>query len=228
MMPISEGTLEKLKMVAYSTDDFSGAEASTFVALVNPSSYKNTLNIDYTTRKELGNNSESPSFQKIGKEEISFDLILDGTGVITPPPENEGKTVAQLITELKATVYQYEGEIHQPYYVQISWGSMSFNGRLNTMTLDYKMFSPSADPLRVNISLSFTRYKSIDEALAEADDQSPDMTHIITVKAGDTLPQLCKKIYGKSDYYLQVARMNHLTAFRHLKVGSELYFPPLK
>jgi len=227
-MALSDGTLEKLTITAYETDDFSGSGVSTFVALINPSSYRDSFGIEYVSRKELGSNSESPSFVKVGKEEISFDLIFDGTGIIVPPAENVGKSVSDLITELKSTVYVYEGDIHQPYFVEITWGDMSFTGRLSSMSIDYKMFSPNADPLRASVSLSFTQYKNVEKALAEAGDNSPDMTHIITIKAGDTLPQLCQKIYGKSDYYLQVARANNLTGFRNLKVGSEIIFPPLK
>lgn len=226
-MNISEGTLEKLTITAYDEDDFSGTGVNTFVALVNPSSYRDSFSIDYVSRKELGGNSESPSFVKVGREEISFDLIFDGTGIIIPPPENEGLSVADMIDNLKSTVYMYEGDIHQPYFVEINWGDMSFTGRLSSMSIDYKMFSPAADPLRATVSVSFLQYKNIEKALAEAGDNSPDMTHIIMIKAGDTLPQLCQKIYGKSEYYLQVARVNHLADFRNLQVGSELIFPPL-
>lgn len=223
-----DGTLEKLQLVAYETSAYSGTGIATFVAMVNPSSYRNTFGVEYVPRKELGSKSESPSFKKVGKEEVSFDLVLDGTGVITQATENVGKTVAMLIQELKTVVYKYQGEIHQPNFVEISWGNMGFRGRLTNMSIDYKMFSPGADPLRANVSLSFSKYMSVEQAQAEGNDQSPDMTHIITIKSGDSLPQLCQKIYGKSEYYLQVARINHLTNFRNLIVGSELFFPPLK
>ena len=138
-MPLSTGTLEKLVMTGYESDSFSGTGVGSFTALVNPSSYKNTFGIDYAPRKEIGGKTESPSFKKVGKEEISFDLVLDGTGVITPPTVNEGKSVATLIQELKTTVYTYQGEIHQPNFVEISWGSMSFRGRLSSMSSRLRM-----------------------------------------------------------------------------------------
>jgi len=225
----SLGTLEKLTITAYSDESYQSALSPAFVAVINPSSYKNGFNIDYVTRKELGGKSESPSFKRIGKEDLSFELILDGTGVVPMPTQYEGYTVDDLLTTLKATVYQYEGEIHQPYFVQITWGNnLSFNGRLSNMSVDYKMFSPNGQTLRASVSLSFTQYKSIDLAQAEANDSSPDMTHIITIMPGDTLPRLCEKIYGKSEYYLQVARINNLSGFRRLEPGLQLFFPPLK
>jgi nucleoid-associated protein YgaU len=56
---------------------------------------------------------------------------------------------------------------------------------------------------------------------------SADMTHMITVVEGDTLPQLAEKIYGDSSYYEQVAAYNNLNKFRNLKPGSQLIFPPI-
>ena len=47
------------------------------------------------------------------------------------------------------------------------------------------------------------------------------------VKGGDTLPLMCYDIYGASGYYLEVARINGLTAFRDLAIGSQVVFPPL-
>ena len=49
----------------------------------------------------------------------------------------------------------------------------------------------------------------------------------IEVKAGDTLPILCHRIYKESAYYPAIARINNIRHFRDLKPGQRLYFPPL-
>lgn len=51
---------------------------------------------------------------------------------------------------------------------------------------------------------------------------SQDMSHLVTVRAGDTLPLLCKRIYSDPAYYMEVARVNRLVNFRNV-----LRFPPL-
>lgn len=56
---------------------------------------------------------------------------------------------------------------------------------------------------------------------------SPNMTKMVTVVAGDTLPDLCFSIYGDSGYYRMVAKYNGLRSFRTLKPGTQLSFPPL-
>ena len=47
------------------------------------------------------------------------------------------------------------------------------------------------------------------------------------MKSGDTLPLLCKEIYGSSAHYLRVAADNRLDDFRNLVPGQTLYFAPL-
>lgn len=49
----------------------------------------------------------------------------------------------------------------------------------------------------------------------------------ITVKEGDTLPNLCEQEYGNADLYSAVAQYNKLNHFRNLKPGLEICFPPV-
>ena len=64
--------------------------------------------------------------------------------------------------------------------------------------------------------------------VAKENNNSPDLTHRRTVKAGDTLPLMCYQIYGDSKYYLQVAEVNDLGNFRSLTPGQNILFPPLE
>jgi nucleoid-associated protein YgaU len=63
--------------------------------------------------------------------------------------------------------------------------------------------------------------------VAIAQDESADLTHVRLVKAGDTLPALCERIYGEPRMYAEVARANGLDNFRDLRPGMQLRFPPL-
>ena len=105
---------------------------------------------------------------------------------------------------------------------------MKFFGRLESMSLDYTLFTHEGAPLRAEISLSFVSSKPGKEEALKTNKKSPDMTHIVTVKAGDTVPHLCYRIYGDSAYYKQVARFNNITNFRDIKPGVTLHFPPLR
>lgn len=198
-----------------------------FFATLNPNSIKRNFGISYTNEKNcqaLGTLAPKVELNAYKSEKLSFELMLDGTG-------STGTTsifsVAAQIANLKLVTYNYFSTEHEPCAVLIVWGTMCFLGRLTSMDITYTLFSSSGVPLRATVSVSFDEYLSDQEQAALAKKSSPDLTHIIEFKAGDTLPLLCNKVYKDSSYYLEVARVNHLTSTRHIQPGTKLYFPPL-
>ena len=91
------------------------------------------------------------------------------------------------IQQLEDIVYQYDGNNHEPKHVKLLWGSLIFYGRLTTMTVEYTLFEPSGKPLRAKVKLAFTGFMSKEERALRANKSSPDLTHYIEFKAGDTL-----------------------------------------
>lgn len=227
-MATSTVKLERMSIQAYEDENFSKKAGTPFEVMINPESYTRTNNISYTTRKKMGANSESLDFNKITKEKLNFKIVLDGSGVVPVSESNKGKDVEQMIKELKNLVYEYQGTTHQPHFVELLWGKLIFKGRLESLSFEYKIFKPDGTPLRAIVNLSFVQFMSEELATAKGGQSSPDMTHVVTIKEGDTLVALCRKIYGKSKYYLQVAEYNDLTNFRFLNPGSMVRFPPLK
>lgn len=225
---MASGKLEKMIIQAYSDENFSGKAGSPFEVMINPETYSHTYSINYTDRKKMGSNAQASDFNQMAKEKLSFKIVLDSTGVVPLSDANKGKDVKQMIKDLKEIVYDYHGKIHQPYFIELLWGVLLFKGRLDNLSIEYKMFKSDGTPLRANVSLSFIGYISEEMAAAQANQSSPDMTHIVTIKEGDTLVALCQSIYGKSKFYLKVAERNNLTNFRNLIPGSRISFPPLK
>ena len=58
--------------------------------------------------------------------------------------------------------------------------------------------------------------------------QSQTLEDETVVVAGDTLPLLCREIYGSPSHYLRVAQVNGLDDFRDLTAGQALIFPPFE
>ena len=203
-----------------------------FVVMLNPSGFTHDRSISYNTtasksraRKEpLGLSATETKFGSTEPERIKFSIVLDGTGVVSSPPED----VKTKFTALKAIVYDYNGTTHETNIVRIKWGNFLFYGRLTSMSVEYTLFKPSGEPLRAKVSLAFVSYMSKPEEAARAQRNSPDLSHLVVVKAGDTLPLLCYRIYKDASYYGEVARINNLTDFRNLRPGTELRFPPLR
>jgi nucleoid-associated protein YgaU len=76
--------------------------------------------------------------------------------------------------------------------------------------------------------MSFLGFMSTQEEARRANRSSPDMTHSIVFKAGDSLPLLCHRIYNDAHQYDQVAHINNITNFRDIRPGTRIIFPPLR
>jgi hypothetical protein len=225
--------LKKLTIHACTVDQGKVSVGSAkFVATLNPSSYshKRTLHYDSPRKRPFGSAGQDPKFAGVGNDTVGFALMLDGTGVVSgggsaaAPP----RSVTEQIRALNSIVYAYDGQKHEPNVVRLLWGTFIFFGRLTSMSTEYTLFKPEGEPLRAKVDLSFTGFMSKEEQALVANRSSPDLSHKVVVKAGDTLPLLCYRIYKDSGYYMDVARHNGLTDFRRLEPGSTLRFPPLR
>jgi hypothetical protein len=200
-----------------------------FEVMLNPETYKHEYSISYSDEKALGTSGSELKFNAANEEKISFELVFDGTGVVKPATKSS-KTpdVKESIRKLNTIIYKYDGHKHEPNHVRLLWGSMIFFGRLTSINISYTLFKPDGTPLRAKVSLSFSGFMSKEEEALKADRSSPDLTHTIVIRDGDTLPLLCYRIYSDSSLYLRIARENHLSDFRNLKPGTTVVFPALQ
>ena len=220
----------KLTIARYKIDGKSlvkNGGASDFVAMINPDGYSITQSINYSNSnkaKSMGGASEL-KFSSIPADEIKInDLIIDGTGIV---PKSASKTVDDRLKALRAVAYDYVGKEHETPVVELTWGSFHYFARLKSMAVAYTLFDPNGKPLRAKVTLQFLQYRTQSEIQRLMNRSSPDLTHLVQVKEGDTLPLLCHRIYKDSAYYLEVARINQLTNVRELVPGTLLRFPPL-
>lgn len=224
------GSLTKMKIIAYSDDTFQTPEGEMSV-YINPSQYTHEYSICYNTVQAQGSPGGSPQYNKTLPDVVKFELVFDGTGVVPSalpgvlPFLSDG--IKSQVDGFLALAFHYNGSIHSPNYLQLSWGTLAFRCRLSDLKLTYTLFKPDGTPLRARADATFKEYINPKQLAKKANSSSPDLSHVVTVKAGDTLPWLCFTIYGSSVYYIHVARVNGLTDFRSLAPGLQLLFPPL-
>lgn len=221
------GKIEKLKIIAFKEADYSDdpSEQETFTAMLNPETYSLDYKVEYQDGQGQGTSSSQQRFSVKKPEEFAFELLLDSSGIID---ENPRESIEDDITELRDLLLKYEGEIHEPKHFQVLWGSLLFKGRCTGLNITIKLFNPDGKPIRALCKVTFSGSVEDNLRTAEERNQSPDMTHYRLIKSGDTLPMLCYKIYGSSNYYLQVAAVNKLSSFRNISPGDEIFFPPIE
>jgi len=220
-MPIT-GELEKLKIEAYSQPDFTGS-VGTFEAYLNPNEITLSYEIEYDSAEGSGTTGSPMTFKAMKPGDMSLIFFIDGTGV------NGNQVDVMEKIEQFQTITGYNGSIHRPNYLKVAWGTLAVKRCvLKSASIAYKMFQPNGVPLRAVITAGFADSSDDTTRVAMAQDESPDLTHIRLIMAGDNLPSLCTKIYGDPSYYLDVARVNRIDQFRQLTPGTKIFFPPLE
>lgn len=226
------GKLEKLVIHAFTTPDYqAGSEFATFEAFVNPSEITLSYEIEYDSTSGTGTTNSRMEFKKQKPGDLSLSFFIDGTGAKFDPgqaPKIGENYVQDKIMEFQQ-VTGYNGDIHRTHYLIVSWGTLEVRRCvLKSASIAYKMFRPNGMPLRAIISATFTDNSDDRTRVAIAQDQSPDLTHVRVIKAGDNLPMLCNRIYGDPQLYLRVAQANNLDDFRNIAPGTRILFPPLE
>jgi len=216
--------LEKLTIYPFKDPGFSQKAGSAFTVSINPDKYSHAYSITYNDEQAFGSAGVSTKFEKTAPETVGMELIFDATGVVP----GSSTDASQDVENFKAVAYNFNGEIHSPNYLKLSWGTLIFNCRLTALSVNYTLFKPDGTPLRARATVSFQGYIDNKTLALKENKQSPDLTHVIVFKAGDTLPNLCYRIYGNPAYYAEVANVNRVLHYRDIRPGTKLFFPPIQ
>lgn len=238
------GSIQKLTIGTYKDSNYERRiKSGAFKAFINPASFSMTYKTIVVSDQAMGSSKADLKYAVSTPSDLQLEFLFDGTGVteansgnklVSKIVEKLGKglafaktAVTDQIKDFYEATGQLEGTIHKPFNVILNWGDFEFKGMLSELTIEYKLFNNEGRPLRAVGKATFK--ESISPELAAGIDKksSPDLTHKIKVKAGDTLPLMTENIYGDSKYYLEVAKVNGLINFRQLIPGEELVFPPI-
>lgn len=233
----SSGAMAKAASVARAV--VQGNSGNVFELSINPEQYTRNFTVQYVSPPEMGpsRNQAHSQFNRVTPEVLEIKFTIDGTGVVPVQSANQNvlfeggssalNYVTDKLTHLKTVVYGIQDESHRPPFMVVNWGKLVFMGVLQGMTQSFTLFNPSGLPLRVEVSLRIQEFKMPNDVAAALSLLSPDLTKRRAVKSSDTILTLTQSIYDKTDYYLEVAKINELTNFRRLKTNTELLFPPI-
>jgi nucleoid-associated protein YgaU len=218
--------LVKLKIEAYEDPECNVTKKGEIDAMINPASYQRTYNPKYELQGELGSPDATLTFTGIGENDLNLSFVVDGTGIVPLP--SGFSNADDYIDKFMDLVYGFQGDIHRPYYLLVTWGKLTFTGICANATVKYSLFTPDGKALRATIDVTLTESKDYKTKAKEAKKKSSDLTHERKAQAGDNLPLMTYRIYRDPSYYLQVARLNGLTSCWAIKPGDKLKFPSVK
>ena len=218
-------SLELMKITGYTDEEFQNKfPGNPYVLMINPDNIKLQKAIDYNEQQAPATSSTSQKFKSIPSDKLTFDTVIDCTGIVDAKRTDMSKEIKALET----IIYTYNGKIHRPNFVKVQWGeNITFNGVLNSIDISYTLFRPDGSPLRAKIALVFSQYISPSTETKIISPKSPDLTHIVSVVEGMSLPQLCLQTWDDDSLYIEVAKFNNLNKFRNLGGVNKLLFPPV-
>lgn len=213
----------KMRIEAFGDRTFNNSLGH-YDAMINPDKLTLDRRIKYNDQQAPDKSQASSKYKYSPAATLNFDLVLDCTGIV----DSKRLDLADEIDQLLKLIYDYKSEQHRPAFVKITWGlGEPFRGVLTKCHTTYNLFDPDGVPLRATLQLSFSSYMDPKQIAKYEAKESPDMTHLVDVVQGDTLPGLSQRVYDNSDYTVQLAAFNGLNKFRQLKPGSVLTFPPI-
>lgn len=229
--------LARFSVAAYS-DPARKQHVEDFEVQYNPAS----LSMRYASALDqppVASGNSKPQWRYNESGRLSVTLVFDGTnvgdmGVVSL--FGSPKTVEERISNFLRCCASVEAAAHETPFLRLTWstklawsaqpGAKEFDCRLASADIHYKAFGRDGAPLHAEIAAVFVEDVDGEKAAAAAALQSPDLTHRRLVKSGDTLPLLCREMYGSTQHYLRVAEFNRLDDFRVLEPGTVLTFPP--
>jgi hypothetical protein len=221
--------LAKLTLTAYKTAERRPLERlGELEVQFNPESLTIKHEVVSESGQSLGSSSAEAKFSHRRSQLLNVSLVFDGTNVgdlLIPSP-----SVATRVQELLRLCYQMHSETHEPAYLRLTWSKgvlgPGFDCRLQSVDIKYTTFNRDGSPLHAELAAVFVEALEVNKRHSLDRLSSPDLSHRRVVRSGDTLPLLCREIYGSNVHYLRVAEVNGLDDFRVLVPGRELFFPP--
>ncbi len=246
-MSSATGMLEKMTIVAFSDAELQ-TETESFVVMFNPTTFSVNHSNSYDQFAKPVKGVADQKQLKRNPRTLSLELFFDGTGVTdfsgtgrtgasqvsvssTAPANSrvveESLVDANVNTFLKVT-YDIDSTEHRTPFLVFVWGSFLFAGVLESANVTYSLFDSNGRSLRAKVSLSVKEHITDKKLTKVLKLESPDLTQSRVVIAGDTLPNLAKKLYGDERLYVELAKANKLRNYRKLVPGQKLIFPPIE
>lgn len=228
--------LAKLTITAFKTSERGASDqiGAPLEVQYNPSTLAVKHESVFQTRQGIASSGGRAKYSHSRSPTLDVALVFDGTNVGYMGVELlfGVESVGDRVKKFLRTCYQVESATHEPAYLRLTWDKgvlgPNFDCRLKSVDIQYTSFDRDGSPLHAELAASFVG--DVDPSKQAALDRlsSPDLSHRRVVKSGDTLPLLCREIYGSAEHYLRVAEVNGLDDIRVLQPGIELTFPPFE
>ncbi|WP_053006842.1 CIS tube protein [Chromobacterium subtsugae] len=228
---MSDASLPTLTLQAYLDQACNKKNGDGWIIPYLPGSLKLAFSNEQKEVKVLGSTSKV-AYQGTSAATLTVTLLLyrvyyDDWNSFK---SGKGRAVKDQLKLLYSSLYQVNGDTHQPSFVTVDWGEdlllpyagKKFRGVLTRVDASEQHNDGNGIPTYIKVDCAFTEIPPD----VDAKKNSPDLTHYRKVVAGDRLDYKTWQIYGDGSLASQVARSNDLDSPRLIQPGQTLSFPP--
>ncbi|WP_194775014.1 contractile injection system tape measure protein [Pararhodonellum marinum] len=152
---------------------------------VNPENFtqKYSLALNRSNQEGFGD------FKVVNPRDLKLDFIFDGTQTIQGYVYNGKDTSVKAQLEIfMEAVYRKEGSVSYPRYLKVQWGNFIFPCVLADLELNYTMFAPNGEPLRIQVTTSFLDFRGLEEVNQGPKESAAEQ--VLLEKAKDLIDQM--------------------------------------
>jgi len=164
---------------------------------------------------------ETPPLQYVrgSAKKLTTELLLDTSDTL--------EDVRKRTDPLQALM-KIKPELHAPPIIRLVWDGEVFLGVVESLTVTFVLFTPTGVPLRAKIGVSLIEYRTVEDQIAEAPRQSPDVEKSHVVRRGDSLASVANLAYNDPTQWRVIADNNGIQDPRRLTPGVTLQIPRLR
>jgi len=207
-------TLEKAKIITVDGQN----KNTTMEVLFNPKEFSIEKSVQWEPHKAPGLNLPEQEFTSGNPAMLTVELFFD---------TYEPKTDVHEHTDKLMKLALVDSDLHRPPLVMFQWGSTTFQGVLETLSLRFTMFLSDGKPCRATANLSIKESKTAAEQTTADPNNSPDHTKRRTLKQGETLALIAHEEYDDAAEWRRIADANGIMDPKDVKPGTVLTLPPI-
>jgi hypothetical protein len=189
-----------------------------YMVMFNPNSYKTELKVNYDEEQADKTEKKTPRFKNIGPKQFSFDFLVDGTGA-AGYKRDVGFDVSSFIKVVGYDKNIGKGSIR---YLLLLWGSFIQKCVIESISVNYTLFSSLGSPLRATISATFREYNDEPSELFKKVDE---FFNSAPVQGALTVANVAFQAFNSVSQTVAIAKANDLDSIRANVDSNNLKLP---
>jgi len=201
----------------------------------NPTEYSISKTNDWKYKQITGKSFAKPEFGGGGPRQLELSLMLDAqldTKTADSKPTQPKKSVREATAMLLDMMEVPKGKAGGtptavPPFVTFHWGKFVFKGACTSLSIAFKLFSVTGEPIRAEVKLTLKQATAVPPGQNPTTRSLPGAS-VHVVRDGDSLPLIAYAAYGDATQWRAIAEANGVDNPLHLRRGTSLALPPVE